>query len=63
MLNIKVLGTHISEHMKWDAYVRNLSAAEVMPLISLGWKAMKEQIVSSCAAVLEAGKAEGVSYR
>jgi hypothetical protein len=30
-----------------------------MPPISLGWKAIQEQIVSTCALVLEAGKAEG----
>jgi hypothetical protein len=33
----------------------NLSAAEKMPPISLGWKTIQEQIVSSCALVLEAG--------
>jgi hypothetical protein len=37
----------------------NLSAAEMMPPISLGWKNIQEQIVSSCALVLKAGKAEG----
>jgi hypothetical protein len=37
----------------------NLSVAEEMPPISLGWKAIQEQIVSSCALVLEAGKVEG----
>jgi hypothetical protein len=37
----------------------NLSATEEMPPISLGWKTIQEQIVSSCALVLEAGKAEG----
>jgi hypothetical protein len=58
MLNIKFFGIHISVHMKLDAYVRNLSAEE-MPSISLGWKAIKEQTVSSCAPMLEAGKAEG----
>jgi hypothetical protein len=30
-----------------------------MPPISLGWKAIQEQIVSSCALVLEARKAQG----
>jgi hypothetical protein len=30
-----------------------------MPAISWGWKTMQEQIVSSCALVLEEGKAEG----
>jgi hypothetical protein len=30
-----------------------------MPPISLGWKTMQEQTVSSCALVLEAGKEEG----
>jgi hypothetical protein len=37
----------------------NLSAAEEMPPISLGWKAIQKQTVSSCALVLEAGKTEG----
>jgi hypothetical protein len=38
----------------------NLSAAaEELSPISLGWKAIEEQIVSSCALVLKAGKAEG----
>jgi hypothetical protein len=36
----------------------NLSTAEEMPPISLGWKAIQEQIVSNCALVLEARKAE-----
>jgi hypothetical protein len=36
----------------------NLSAAEEMPPISLGWKTIQEQIVSSCALVLHARKAE-----
>jgi hypothetical protein len=45
----KQLGTEI-----W-----NLSAAEEMPPISLEWKIMQEQIVSSCALVLEPRKAEG----
>jgi hypothetical protein len=37
----------------------NLSTAEEMPPISLGWKPIQEQTVSSCALVLEAGKEEG----
>jgi hypothetical protein len=37
----------------------NLSVAEEMPPISLGWKAVQDQTVSSCALGLEAGKAEG----
>jgi hypothetical protein len=38
----------------------NLSAAQEMPPISLKWKAVQEQILSSCALGLEAGKAEGL---
>jgi hypothetical protein len=30
-----------------------------MPPISLGWKAIQEQTVSSCTLMLETGKAEG----
>jgi hypothetical protein len=39
--------------------ILNLSAAQEMSPISLKWKAVQEQIVSSCALGLEAGKAEG----
>jgi hypothetical protein len=44
---------------KLASEIWNLSAEEGVLPISLGWKTIQEQIVSSCALVLEAGKVKG----
>jgi hypothetical protein len=43
---------------QWYTKTHASSLHEQMPPISLGWKAIQEQVVSSCALVLEAGKAK-----
>jgi hypothetical protein len=47
---------HLNRRSKGEIW--NLSAAEKMPAISLGWKTVQEQVVSSCALVLETEKME-----